>query len=64
MFELVADPVDALVERRAAEAIAALRQDCERAREEVSRRFAFINRSRAQKRRYERSRHGLAAMVR
>lgn len=55
--------LDEIIERRAAEALAALRQDCERAREEVSRRFAFINRSRAQKRRYERSRHERLATV-
>lgn len=45
--------VDTLIERLAAEALAALRQDCERAREEIARRFAFINRSRAQLRRYQ-----------
>lgn len=53
MFEVIEPTVDTLIERLAQEALTALRQDCERAREEISRRFAFINRSRGQLRRYE-----------
>ena len=49
--------IDWLIERLAEQALAALRQDCERAREEIQRRFAFINRSRGQLRRYQRERN-------
>lgn len=64
MFEMVADPVDALVDRLAEQAHAEIRRMADEALKAHGFTQAFINRSRAQKRRYERSRHGLAAMVR
>lgn len=50
------DPVEVLIERLAAEADAEIKAMVRSALEEVDRRIAFIHRSRAQRRRFERYR--------
>lgn len=56
MFEIVANPVETLVDRRAAEAHAEIRRMADEALKAHGFTQAFINRSRAQRLRFERQR--------